>query len=149
MIDLIATPFKEEYLDSILFIENKSFHDPWSRESMEKELYNSFARYVVILMDNQVIGYGGMWLILDEGHITNIAVHPEFRGLGAGNLIMESLIKTCLAEDIIALTLEVRASNTVAQNLYYKYGFALEGVRRGYYADNNEDALILWKRKLQ
>lgn len=149
MIDLIAAPFEKKYLDSILCIENKSFHDPWSKDSMEKELYNSFARYVVILKDSQVIGYGGMWLILDEGHITNIAVHPDFRGLGAGNLIMESLIATCLLEDIIALTLEVRASNTVAQNLYYKYGFVLEGVRKGYYADNKEDGLILWKRKLQ
>jgi ribosomal-protein-alanine N-acetyltransferase len=147
MIDLIATPFKKEYLDSILCIENKSFHDPWNRNSMEKELYNSFARYVVILKDKAVVGYGGMWLILDEGHITNIAVHPDFRGIGAGNMIMESLISTCRFESIIAMTLEVRASNTVAQNLYYKYGFSLEGVRKGYYADNKEDAFILWKRK--
>lgn len=148
MINLVVTPFRKEYLDSILCIENLSFHDPWNKESMEKELYNSFARYVVVLKDNEVIGYGGMWLILDEGHITNIAVHPDFRGMGAGNRIMESLIETCIAENIIALTLEVRSSNTVAKNLYFKYGFSLEGIRKGYYADNKEDALILWKRSI-
>lgn len=114
---------------------------------MEKELLNNFARYLVIKQEDKVIGYGGMWIILDEGHITNIAIHPDFRGIGAGNLILTALIDLCKAEGITALTLEVRASNTIAQNLYYKFGFELEGIRKGYYADNHEDALILWKRK--
>ena len=149
MSNLEICPFKDEYIDEILSIEILSFPDPWSRDSMEKELLNSFARYLVVKSSGKVIGCGGMWLILDEGHITNIAVHPTFRGIGAGNLLLKSLIEICKAEAIIALTLEVRSSNNVAQNLYYKYGFLLEGVRKGYYGDNNEDALILWKRDLK
>jgi ribosomal-protein-alanine N-acetyltransferase len=149
MINLEICPFEKQYINEILCIENLSFTDPWSRESMEKELLNSLARYLVVKCNSQVIGYGGMWLILDEGHITNIAIHPEFRGIGAGNLLLQALISLCTAEGITALTLEVRASNTVAQNLYYKYGFLLEGIRKGYYADNNEDALILWKRNIK
>jgi ribosomal-protein-alanine N-acetyltransferase len=149
MSDLEVCPFKKEYIDEILSIEELSFHDPWSKDSMEKELQNSFARYLVVKSSGKVIGYGGMWLILDEGHITNVAVHPDFRGIGAGNLLLKSLIEIGKIESIIALTLEVRSSNNVAQNLYYKYGFLLEGIRKGYYADNNEDALILWKRNLK
>jgi ribosomal-protein-alanine N-acetyltransferase len=149
MSDLEICPFKREYIDEILSIEELSFHDPWSKDSMEKELQNSFARYLVVKSSGKVIGYGGMWLILDEGHITNVAVHPDFRGIGAGNLLLKSLIEIGKIESIIALTLEVRSSNNVAQNLYYKYGFLLEGIRKGYYADNNEDALILWKRDLK
>jgi ribosomal-protein-alanine N-acetyltransferase len=149
MSDLEICPFKREYIDEILSIEELSFHDPWSKDSMEKELQNSFARYLVVKSSGKVIGYGGMWLILDEGHITNVAVHPDFRGIGAGNLILKSLIELGKIESIIALTLEVRSSNNVAQNLYYKYGFLLEGIRKGYYADNNEDALILWKRDIK
>jgi ribosomal-protein-alanine N-acetyltransferase len=149
MSDLEVCPFKKEYIDEILSIEELSFHDPWSKDSMEKELQNSFARYLVVKSSGKVIGYGGMWLILDEGHITNVAVHPDFRGIGAGNLLLKSLIEIGEIESIIALTLEVRSSNNVAQNLYYKYGFLLEGIRKGYYADNNEDALILWKRDLK
>jgi ribosomal-protein-alanine N-acetyltransferase len=149
MSDLEVCPFKKEYIDEILSIEELSFHDPWSKDSMEKELQNSFARYLVVKSSGKVIGYGGMWLILDEGHITNVAVHPDFRGIGAGNLILKSLIELGKIESIIALTLEVRSSNNVAQNLYYKYGFLLEGIRKGYYADNNEDALILWKRDIK
>ena len=148
MNNLEIRPFKKEYIDDIICIEELSFSDPWSKDSMEKELLNSFARYFVVTYNGKVIGYGGMWLILDEGHITNIAIHPNFRGIGAGNLILKSLISLCKIEHITALTLEVRASNDVAQNLYYKFGFVLEGIRKGYYADNNEDALILWKRNV-
>lgn len=140
--------FEEKYIDSILLIENASFTDPWSRNAMEKELGNNFARYIVIKYKNEVIGYGGMWLILDEAHITNIAVLPEHRGIGAGNIIVKTLIDICTAENILSLTLEVRKSNELAQRLYSKFGFVSEGVRIGYYANNKEDAIIMWKRNL-
>lgn len=148
MIDFDVCPFEEKYIDPILYIENASFNDPWSRDSMEKELSNSFARYVVVKKQDLVIGYGGMWLILDEGHITNIAVHPDYRDIGIGSEIVKSLIGICKKEKIISMTLEVRKSNAAALNLYSKFGFVAEGIRKGYYGDNKEDAIIMWKRNI-
>jgi ribosomal-protein-alanine N-acetyltransferase len=94
----------------------------------------------------KAVGYAGMWQVMDEGHITNIAVHPEFRNYGVGSALMEALLATARSRGIVALTLEVRRSNFAAQALYRKYGFAEGGMRKAYYADNREDALIMWKR---
>ncbi|AJA49570.1 putative ribosomal-protein-alanine acetyltransferase [Clostridium pasteurianum DSM 525 = ATCC 6013] len=149
MNDLVVCPFEEKYIDSILSIEELSFKDPWSKDAMERELNNNFARYVVVKQQNKVIGYGGMWIILDEGHITNIAVDPKYRCIGVGKLILKSLIDICKGENVTSLTLEVRVSNIIAQNLYSKFGFISEGIRKNYYADNNEDALIMWKRNIK
>ena len=144
--DIEILSLKLEHVDSVLKIDALSFPTPWSRESFEREIeVNKFARYVVAKKDGVVIGYAGMWLILDEGHITNIAVHPEHRGIGTGNLLLEALIEMCRIESITSLTLEVRKSNLVAQNLYKKYGFLEQGIRKGYYGDNKEDAVIMWK----
>ena len=148
MNDFEICPFEAKYIDSILIIENESFSDPWSKDSMEKELNNNFARYVVVKHKDEVIGYGGMWLILDEGHITNIAVLQKYRRKGIGKLILISLIEICKTENICGLTLEVRKSNDAAQKLYSKFGFIPEGIRKGYYSNNNEDAIIMWKRDI-
>lgn len=140
---------KLEHIDSVLKIDALSFPTPWSRESFEREIeINKFARYVVAKKDGVIIGYAGMWLILDEGHITNIAVHPEHRGIGAGNLLLEALIELCKLEQITSITLEVRKSNLVAQSLYTKYGFVEQGIRKSYYGDNKEDAVIMWKHSV-
>jgi ribosomal-protein-alanine N-acetyltransferase len=90
-----------------------------------------------------IYGYAGLWLMVDEAHITTIAVRPEFRGKGLGELVLCGLVDTALEVGARILTLEVRVSNTVAQNLYLKYGFKQSGLRRRYYSDNNEDALIM------
>lgn len=140
---------KHEHIQSILVIDSLSFPTPWSKKSFENEIENNkFAKYIVAKKDDIVIGYAGMWLILDESHITNIAVHPEYRGIGAGNCLLEALIEICRIESVNHMTLEVRKSNVVAQNLYKKYGFAQEGLRKGYYGDNKEDALIMWKHNI-
>lgn len=148
MDNLKVMPFSPEHVDGIFTISNLSFKLPWSRESIEKELNNEIARYVVAVRDNLVIGYGGAWLILDEGQITNLAVHPEFRGLGVSHLILDALIEVCALEAITAMTLEVRKSNTTAQNLYKKHGFVEEGIRKNYYLEPLEDGIIMWKRNL-
>lgn len=146
MNDFQICPFEAKYINEILVIDSLSFSMPWSKKSITEELNNKFAKYIVMKQNNKVIGYAGAWIILDEAHITNIAIHPKYRGAGAGSFILESLIEICSKDDINTLTLEVRKSNTIAQNLYNKFGFKEEGIRKNYYANNNEDAIIMWKR---
>jgi len=137
---------KESDLDRIMEIEEKSFNPPWSREAFLLELTkNLLAKYIVAEVDGVVVGYGGIWFIIDEGHVTNIAVDENYRGMGIGSKILEGLIQLCIDRNITAMTLEVRKSNIVAQSLYKKYGFKECGIRKGYYHDNNEDAIIMWK----
>ena len=95
-----------------------------------------------------IVGYGGLWLSVDEGHITTIAVAPEYRGRGIGELALNGLIDQALVLNADMLTLEVRVSNVVAQQLYLKYGFRPSGTRPRYYTDNSEDALIMWTESI-
>jgi len=137
-------------IKEVVEIEKLSFTTPWSEESFISEVErNESARYIVAKIDGLVVGYGGMWIIIDEGHITNIAVHPSYRGMGIGDMITASLIRIAKREGIVALTLEVRRTNIVAQNLYRKHGFEPVGIRPKYYGDNGEDAIIMWKRNIQ
>lgn len=131
---------------SIYEISTLCFPISWSITSIKGELTsNTHARYVVALENGTVVGFGGLWIIVDEGHITNIAVHPDFRRKGIGVLLMDNLLSISKIENLIGLTLEVRKSNLSAQNLYKKFGFVEEGVRPNYYSDNGEDAIIMWK----
>jgi ribosomal-protein-alanine N-acetyltransferase len=146
MNNFIVKPFTEEYIDRVTQIDKLSFTIPWSRESFLRELENNNnANYIVLFKDDILIAYAGIWLILDEGHITNVAVHPNYRMQGAGTCLMNSLIEICHNNNITSMTLEVRKSNVEALKLYKKYNFAQEGLRKFYYADNNEDAIIMWK----
>ncbi len=145
MNDYSIIEMTEDHLEGVLKISSLSFHLPWSRESYEKELKNPFAKYLVAVKDNMVLGYGGMWIIIDEAHITNIAVLPEYRAQGVGTAILSEMIKRSEEQKVISMTLEVRASNLPAQGLYKKYGFEEEGIRKAYYEDNHEDAIIMWK----
>lgn len=135
----------EDDIDDLVEIEETSFHTPWTKGSFKKELKNKFAKYVVVEVDKKVVAYAGVWLIVDEGHITNVAVHSDYRGLKLGNLVMEGIIKKCEENNIRAMTLEVRVTNNVARKLYEKYGFKNSGIRPEYYKDTREDALIMWK----
>ena len=135
---------KPEHIDDIMIIEHLSFKIPWSRESIRQEIMeNKFAIYLSAQVDGRVVGYAGMWSVCGEGHITNIAVHPEYRQVGIGSRLMERLIDIAKEEGISWMTLEVRKSNLVAQRLYKKYGFEECGLRKSYYADNGEDAIIM------
>lgn len=147
MIDNIEIKeMKKEHLDGVMVVENLSFKIPWSRDSFLEELTtNELAVYFVATSDGQVIGYGGVWRIFNEAHITNIAIHPEFRRCGAGSKIMDRILNMCIENDIKSLTLEVRKSNLAAQRLYERYGFKIEGMRKKYYTDTGEDALIMWR----
>ncbi|RKD32367.1 ribosomal protein S18-alanine N-acetyltransferase [Thermohalobacter berrensis] len=146
MPNLILREMETKDLEEVLYIENTCFTTPWSKNAFIKEITeNKLAKYIVAQLEDKVVGYGGMWIILDEGHITNIAVAPNYRGLGIGSAIVKELINICKKLEINRMTLEVRKSNIVAQNLYEKYGFKACGVRPKYYSDTNEDAIIMWK----
>ena len=133
-------------LDYIMAIEKDAFTTPWSRNAFKTEITeNLLAKYIVAEVDGRVVGYGGIWLILDEGHITNIAVSKDSRGLGIGNYLVMGLIDFCKKSKIYNMTLEVRESNIIAQNLYKKYGFLDCGIRPNYYSDDHENAMIMWK----
>ncbi|GIM46302.1 ribosomal-protein-alanine acetyltransferase [Collibacillus ludicampi] len=134
-----------EDIDRILEIEHASFPTPWSRSAFEGELKNNhFAHYVVVEWNERVVGYAGMWVIMDEAHITNIAIEPEMRGRKLGEKLLRHMMRIAWLKGAERITLEVRVSNRVAQNLYKKLGFTPQGVRKGYYSDNQEDALIMW-----
>ncbi|MEG6566805.1 ribosomal protein S18-alanine N-acetyltransferase [Thermoanaerobacterium saccharolyticum] len=144
--DIKIRPMVKSDIDKVMEIEYLSFSVPWSFESFVMEVTkNRCAHYIVADVDGKVAGYGGFWVVVDEGHITNIAVHPDFRGQGVGSAIVEGLIELAKTKGITSMTLEVRESNLVAQSLYKKYGFKPVGKRKGYYQDNNEDAVIMWK----
>jgi ribosomal-protein-alanine N-acetyltransferase len=134
-----------EDVPQVFEIEKQSFLTPWSKEAFEKEILdNKFARYTVVENNGEIVAYGGMWWILDEAHVTNIAVHNHFRKQGIGRLLVDGMIKWCKRESISKMTLEVRVSNDSAIKLYEKFGFIIEGKRKAYYTDTGEDAYIMW-----
>lgn len=133
-------------IDGVFEVEKSCFEDYWSKESFKKELSNDVARYLVAKLNGKIVGYVGIWFIVDEGHITNVAVHKDYRGQRIGDKLIKSLVELCRENNISAMTLEVRNSNTIAQNLYRKYGFKIAGIRKEYYSDNKEDAIIMWNQ---
>ena len=130
-------------VEAVHAIEVACFRTPWSRESFYREVTdNACARYVVLRENGTAIAYAGVWFVLDEGHITNIAVRPDRRGMGYGEMVTRAMIQLAADSGMNWMTLEVRRSNTAAQNLYHKLGFIDVGYRKRYY-ENSEDALIM------
>lgn len=136
---------EERDLDRVSEVESLSFSSPWSKDAFAKELEeNKLAVYLVAEYDGEIAGYMGMWKVVDEGHITNIAVDPECRERGVGGALLSAMIQKAEELELLSMTLEVRASNTKAQKLYEKYGFESVGIRPKYY-EKGEDAQIMWK----
>lgn len=148
-LDVSITEMQLSDLPAVMNIERQSFPTPWSERAFVSELTrNVYAHYIVARVDGEVAGYAGMWLILDEAHVTNIAVNPKWRGRGIGDRLLTELEHRARAHGCTRMTLEVRPSNDVAQALYRKHGFVARGIRPGYYSDTNEDAIIMWKDSL-
>jgi len=146
MSDLIVRRAEAKDVDRIAELEIQCFTTPWSRESVYQDVVeNQRALYLVAEIEGLVIGYAGIWSIVDEGHITNVAVAPEFRQHHIGSAIIAVLIEVTEKAGITSHTLEVRRSNEAAIRLYEKYGFKVAGERKGYYEDTGEDALIMWR----
>lgn len=134
-----------EDIPEVSAIEAEAFATPWSEQAFISELtQNQFAHYVIMEHEGRLIGYGGMWIIIDEAHVTNIAVTGEYRGRRLGERLMMELSARAVSLGADRMTLEVRPSNTVARRMYEKFGFEAVGLRPGYYSDNGEDAIIMW-----
>ena len=131
-------------VDAVHAIEAATFSKPWTREDFVKEMtQNACARYLVAEEDGRIVGFAGAWMILDESHMTNIAVLPECRGRGMGRRLMTELMQYASNLGVSYMTLEVRAGNEKAQALYKSLGFIRVSVRKKYYEDNGEDAYLM------
>lgn len=146
MSDVKIVPLLRDHIDDIYKIETESFSLPWSKNQLYDELENQNSIYIVALINNEVVGYMGMWHIIDEGNITNIAVTPNRRQEGIAQKLLSHMENLAINKQIKAITLEVREGNTMAKNLYKKNGFLEEGKRKNYYKKPLEDAIIMWKK---
>ncbi len=135
------SPLSFENLEGVYEVELSSFKVPWSKQAFIDEINNPLARYFVLENEKEVIGYAGLWHIVDEGHITNVAIKEAFRGMGLSKLLIEKLIEYYKKNSLLFLTLEVRESNKIARNLYEGFGFKKIGERKNYY-QNNETAVL-------
>ena len=137
---------KLEDLDALMEIEANAYGEHhWSRESFVSEINNKVARYYAVKNNSdELIGYIGVWNIVDETHVSTIAVRKDYRRMGVAETLIAKILEDCYNDFIKYITLEVRAGNEPAINLYKKFGMKSLGVRKGYYQDNGEDALIMW-----
>jgi len=146
--DLIIRQAEERDIRPMAEMDILCFSAPWSEVSFRKEIKeNPLAFYVVAEISGRMVGYAGLWSIVDEGHITNVAVHPDFRRKGIGEALISVLLNHTIEKGIRSHTLEVRASNDPAISLYKKFGFEPAGLRKNYYEDNGEDAIIMWRKE--
>lgn len=135
---------REEDLEEVMAIERVSFPSPWTRNMFLQELKGShFSHLLVARTDKRLVGYGGFSTVLDEAHISNLAVHPDFRRRKIGEKLLTAMLHLAKSKGIKEITLEVRAGNVSAQNLYAKFGFEITDRHRKYYQDTQEDALLM------
>ena len=141
---------RQEDISVVIDIESVSFSTSWPANAFSNEISeNKLAHYYVGRADGKIVAYGGIWVILEDSHITTIAVHPDYRGRGLGEQMLVHLLDEAMARGASWITLEVRESNDIAQRLYRKYGFTNVSVRRAYYSDNNENAVVMWAGNLR
>lgn len=144
------TPMVIANLDEVYEIEKISFSMPWTKQMwMDEMIKSQIANHLVAKLDGKILGYAGFWLIIDEAEIVNIAVHPEYRRKGIGNLLLKELLNLAKTKKAKLVTLEVRETNESAKNLYSKSGFQLIAIRKKFYKDTNEDALVYWLNPIE
>ena len=141
-------PLSIKDLDEVLGIERNSFRTPWTKYAFIHEIQFEKSVFKVLKIDGRLVGYGGFWYILDEAHISNIAIRPDYRGQGLGKILLLHLLEEAVAKGARKATLEVRRSNIIAQDMYSSFGFKIVSVRKNYYSDEHEDALIMWNENI-
>lgn len=142
-------PMERADVNRVHEIECTCFRSPWSKLALAGELRNDVAHYLVMEADGVICGYGGMWLLFEEAHVTNVAIMPDYRGQGRGRRLMLAMMRHAARRGAEKMTLEVRESNTAAQRLYTGLEFEQNGFRPGYYSDTGEGAKILWNSDIQ
>ncbi|HRI43889.1 MAG TPA: ribosomal protein S18-alanine N-acetyltransferase [Fimbriimonadaceae bacterium] len=138
-------PLEAGHIPAIIEIEKQSNSSPWSERSFVNELDHPYGVFLVAVADGRIVGFGGVWIMIDEAHVTTVAVSPDHRRRGIGKRIVSALLDAAQARGTTCATLEVRASNTAAIGLYEDLGFVRSAVRKRYYPDNREDAVVMWK----
>ena len=147
--DVAIRAMRIDDIEYVSRLERRCYTLPWSSSAYVTEVGNANAYYTVAtLPDGTIAGYAGMWVIMDELHMTTIAVDPSVRGLKIGERLLLDTIREGIRRGAERATLEVRERNTVAHNLYVKYGFEDVAVRKNYYSDNGENAIIMWANDL-
>jgi len=145
----VIRPMERADINRVHEIECTCFRSPWSKLALAGELRNDVAHYLVMEADGVICGYGGMWLLFEEAHVTNVAIMPDYRGQGRGKRLMLAMMRYAVKRGAERMTLEVRESNMVAQKLYAGLGFEQNGFRPGYYSDTGEGAQLLWNNDIQ
>lgn len=145
MAEFSIRKMEEMDINGVMEVDVASFTAPWTKEIYEQEIkHNNHAHYFVIEESTNIVGYVGLWIVKGDAQITNIALHPTYRGYKIGEKLFGYAVQYAIQQGAIRLSLEVRVSNVVAQNLYRKFGLVPGGIRKKYYPDNGEDALVMW-----
>lgn len=138
-------PLSEAHFDAIMAIETEAYPEAWTRGMFRDEFRSRLSVFCVMMRGEDVAGYGGFWLVLDEAHITSVTIRKSDRGKGFGRMLLRYLLDLARERGVRLATLEVRASNQVARQLYLTEGFRQVGLRKGYYSKSNEDAVVMLK----
>ena len=141
---VVVGPMRLEDVGAVHEIEQLSFRTPWPSYAFEQELKgNRLARYLVARAGDRIVGFAGIWMMVDEAHVTTFGVHPEWRRQAIGRQLLLNLTELAIAIGARRMTLEVRETNEAAQALYRTFGFEIAGRRTAYYSDDGEDALVM------
>ncbi|WP_404451220.1 ribosomal protein S18-alanine N-acetyltransferase [Virgibacillus necropolis] len=145
MADLVIRPMELTDIGAVVEVEKASFATPWTEDIFYQEVVvNQFAHYFVVEVDGVIVGYAGLWIVIDDAQITNIAIMPSYRGYKLGEKLFQFTMQQAIHLGSNRLSLEVRVSNIIAQRMYRKFGLVPGGLRKSYYTDNKEDALVMW-----
>lgn len=146
--NVTVSPFRRRHLRAVLAIEAQVYPRPWTSQLFEDELDRAGRAYVVARVGPTLVGYAGVLMIADDGHVATVAVDPAWQGRGIATRLLLELVSAAQELGANQLTLEVRVSNTTAQGIYRRFGFAPAGARKAYYSDNGEDALVMWAHEI-
>ncbi|MFZ3579557.1 ribosomal protein S18-alanine N-acetyltransferase [Virgibacillus sp. DJP39] len=145
MPELVVRLMELTDIDAVVEVEKMSFSSAWTEDIFYQEIVNNqFAHYFVVEVDEKVVGYAGLWVVIDDAQITNIAIMPTLRGNKLGEKLFKYTMEQAIRLGSSRLSLEVRVSNIVAQRMYRKFGLVPGGLRKNYYTDNKEDAIVMW-----
>ncbi len=145
MTEMQIRKMEQADIKAVMGVDQKSFSSPWNEEIFTHEVNeNDYAHYFIVETKEKIIGYAGLWIVYEDAQITNIALLEEYRGFKIGEKLFGYVLQYAIQQGAERLSLEVRMSNIVAQNLYHKFGLVPGGIRKKYYTDDNEDALVMW-----